>query len=130
MRLAVVYIAIFVFGISSLGPNMQGAQLLKLPELTGHVRKHFGDDWTWGEFKEFIFEHYACANLPYEEEHKDLPFKTITMTPCHVICTDQQWLAIELHTDWENPEENVLADPDNQPIDRPVSIWTPPQLMI
>lgn len=117
------------FFIGSMAPNMQGVQLIKLPNLLSHVEKHFGSDWTLSELKSFVVEHYLDQSLPQDNEHKNLPFKTIH-GHCSILIADQkldlsipQVLTIE---DFSLTKPVVAQS--QALLTRPATIWIPPQL--
>ena len=65
----------FYFGVLSIAPNFQGAQLLNFNRLITHY--HSDTQINKLSFLDFLAEHYLNNRLPNDEQHKTLPFKTV-----------------------------------------------------
>jgi hypothetical protein len=128
-QITFIFLAVWIF-IGSMAPNMQGIQLLKLPNLLGHVEEHFGVDWTISELKSFVFEHYLSKDLPPDSKHQNLPFKTnqisvsLMIYPFH---PDLDFQADETIGDFSNSKPVIRED--QSLLTRAVTIWIPPQLV-
>ena len=128
MKNWVVYFALFVVSVASLAPNMQGMQLMKLPNLISHVEDHFGADWTFSELKSFVSEHYQSKNLPNDKEHKSLPFKSVVGTSLTIAIQNTSPVVIEISTHVAEKTSTAFFNLTNPTRDCSKAIWTPPQL--
>lgn len=124
--------ALIVFSMSSLAPNMQGLQLFRINNLLHHIQHHFGSDWTWTEMKDFVLDHYTSTQLPedQDEEHKTLPFKSVSLASVSPIISEAPVRTPELlpHFIAEEHDKPSFWIPVSPTIDRSGNIWTPPQL--
>lgn len=128
-RLTFIFLAIWIF-IGSMAPNMQGIQLVKLPNLLGHVEEHFGTDWTVSELKSFVFEHYLSKDLPADSKHQNLPFKTQQISVSLMIHPIHPDLAIQTEeTIADFSRSKPVIREEQSLLTRPASIWIPPQLV-
>jgi hypothetical protein len=128
MKNWVVYISLFFVSVASLAPNMQGMQLIKLPNLVSHVEYHFGADWTFTELKSFLTEHYQSNNLPNDKEHKSLPFKSSVGTSLTIAIQNTNPVLISISSLSENKNTTAFFNLTNPTRDCSKAIWTPPQL--
>lgn len=128
-QLLLIVLAVWIF-IGSLAPNMQGVQLVKIPNLLGHVEEHFGAEWSVSELKSFVFEHYFSNDLPADAKHQNLPFKTQQIAFSLMIQPLQTAVSLaptETIEDFTHSKP-VVRD-EKSLLSRPTSIWIPPQLV-
>jgi hypothetical protein len=128
MKNWIVYIAVFVVSVSSLAPNMQGMQLVKLPNLLSHVEDHFGTDWSFSELKSFVIEHYQTTDLPDEKEHKTLPFKSVSSSSVTLAIQLPSTVLIDFSSCFDEKNSISFFNLTNPTRECSKSIWTPPQL--
>jgi len=62
------------FGILSVAPNFQGAQLLNVSTLVSHYKAD--SKGTKQSFLSFLADHYLKSNHPDDKQHESLPFKS------------------------------------------------------
>jgi hypothetical protein len=128
-RIALVILAVWIF-IGSMAPNMQGVQLVKLPNLLGHVEEHFGTNWSITELRSFVFEHYFSKDLPADSEHQNLPFKTQHISVSLMIQPLDADLTLQCNETIEDfSQSKPVVREDQSLLSRPASIWIPPQLV-
>lgn len=122
--------ALIVFSMSSLAPNMQGMQLFRISNLLHHIQHHFGSDWTWTEMKDFVLTHYTSTQLPKDKEHETLPFKSTSLATASPIISEAPVKTPEIGANFvvEDHDKPSFWIPVSPTIDRSGNIWTPPQL--
>jgi hypothetical protein len=128
MKKIVLSWCILLIAMSSLAPNMQGMQLLKLPNFISHVNKHYGSNWTFSELQAFIVEHYQKEKMPRDKEHENLPFKTPNSGLFQLLLIEQLHGPCLLETAEFEQKQAIVTHPADPTIDRSSNIWTPPQL--
>jgi hypothetical protein len=128
-QISLIVLAIWIF-IGSMAPNMQGVQLVKLPNLLGHVEEHFGTNWSFSELKDFVFDHYLSHDLPADSKHHNLPFKTQQISVSVMIQPVFPELALHtIETIEDFSQSKPVIREDQSLLSRPASIWIPPQLV-
>lgn len=123
-----VYCSLFVLSVSFLAPDMQGMQVFRIGNLVSHVEDHYGNDWTWSELKNFVWDHYTDSTLPSDERHERLPFKSHSCNGCVVAQVAVFDLKLELTEINITGEHIQFVDFDSPLKQRSGNIWTPPQL--
>lgn len=123
-----VYCSLFVLSVSFLAPDMQGMQVFRIGNLVSHVEDHYGDDWSWSELKNFVWDHYTNNTLPSDERHEQLPFKSHSCSGCVVAQVADFHLTLELTEVYDSGERVHFFDSDSPLEQRSGNIWTPPQL--
>lgn len=106
---------------------MQGLQLFKLPTLLSHVEDHYGESWSFRNLKDFVIEHYMNSKLPYEKEHKNLPFKTTVSAPTVVVSAFAVPKIVASSTEFEENSTPCSYEQVKPIIDISLNIWTPPK---
>lgn len=114
--------------VSSLAPNMQGMQLLKLPNFIAHVNKHYGENWSFQELQSFIVEHYQKEKTPKDKDHENLPFKTPNSGLYQLVLIESIHSELTIESTEFKLKKPSLTHPADPTVDRSSNIWTPPQL--
>lgn len=63
------------FGMLSIAPNFQGAQLLNISSLIEHYRSDINQ--SNNNFYSFLVDHYANSSSHSDKRHESLPFKSV-----------------------------------------------------
>ena len=69
-----IFLFTIYFGILSVAPNFQGAQLLNVSTLVSHYKAD--SKGTKQSFLSFLADHYLKSNHPDDKQHESLPFKS------------------------------------------------------
>jgi hypothetical protein len=63
--------------VLSFAPNFQGIEFFKVNELISHYKQHSALNSNEG-FIDFLLEHYGNAKKHDSNDHKNLPFKSVS----------------------------------------------------
>jgi hypothetical protein len=116
----------FLFGVLSLAPNMQGAQLFKLTEVVEHFHEHQKSEENFSTFIDFIVDHYF-KNRETNKNEQELPFKSVVAAPVLIALEKIEVIPVTFQYFIEpisKPNVHQLSLPTQARLN---PIWNPPQ---
>ena len=127
MRTAVLLFTL-LFGILSMAPNMQGAQLLKVGELIEHYEQHQSSDESFGSFLSFVQDHYF-NNLHHGKNERHMPFKS-AISGAHILHLQENKIdPICISVEYIEKAPHYFGEPNGSLEDRTISVWNPPRMV-
>lgn len=120
-------ILVIVFGMLSLAPNMQGAQLLKFSEVVEHYQVHQQSNESFSSFVDFIIDHYF-KNRETKKNELELPFKSVVAAPVLITFQKVELQPVTLHFRLKSVSKPILHYQSKISQFRLNSIWNPPQI--
>jgi hypothetical protein len=126
MRFA-IFSFIFIFGILSFAPNMQGGQFFKISEVVEHYQTHQDSDETFSSFFSFVKDHYF-SNHRTNENERHMPFKTTAVSAFILVIHHIELQPIHDSLFILDEDKACFGEPNHTIRNKEISIWNPPQL--
>ena len=126
MRFAIISF-IFIFGILSFAPNMQGGQFFKISEVVDHYQTHQDSDETFGSFFAFVKDHYF-SNHHTNDNERHLPFKTTVISAFILVIHNIELQPIHDSFFILDEKKACFGEPNRMIQSNIINIWNPPQL--
>ena len=120
-------IFVVVFGVLSLAPNMQGAQLFKLSEVVEHYQAHQHSEEMFSSFLDFIVDHYF-KNRETNKNEQELPFKSVVAAPVLITFQKVELQPVTLLFRLRSVSKPIHYYQSKISQVRLNSIWNPPQI--
>jgi hypothetical protein len=123
-----IFSLVFLFGLLSLAPNLQGAQFLKLNELISHYCEHQSGPESFGSFLEFIKDHYYTKDHKGENESQ-MPFKSTQLAFNYCITLENTFLNLpQKMGSFQEPKQALFDNPQSAENRYMGLVWNPPRM--
>lgn len=128
MRFVIISFLI-LFSLLTLAPNMQGAQFLKVGEMIEHYEEDYQDKGlSIASFIDFLEEHYTKQLDLNQDDHKELPFKSVTPSFIQLCMNEIKIQAIIIENQFEFKEKTYFSEPSFKVNQGLYTIWNPPRI--
>ena len=128
MRICSLILAIY-FGLLSLAPQWLGLEFFKLDALLDHYAQ-FQQEKEQDGFWSFVQEHYLQQVNDNQQEHRELPFKSVQSNTLVTLFMPVKSPAISLEKSFiDLSRQNILSAPTSVTINDFFEFWHPPQLV-
>jgi hypothetical protein len=117
---------VFIFGLLSLAPHLQGAQFFKLGQVIEHYQVHQSSNEHFQSFIDFLSDHYF-KNRETHSNEQELPFKSVVSGP--VVIAHQKIEVKPITIIWPTDFQNkpIIHPQMTYARTRISTIWNPPQ---
>jgi hypothetical protein len=117
------------FGLLSLAPQWLGLEFFKLDALLEHYAQ-FQQEKEQDGFWCFVQEHYLQQVNDKQQEHRELPFKSVQSNTLVTLFMPVKSPAILLEKSFiDLSRQNILSAPTSVTINDFFEFWHPPQLV-
>ena len=128
MRICNLILALY-FGLLSLAPQWLGLEFFKLDALLEHYAQ-FQQEKEQDGFWCFVQEHYLQQVNDKQQEHRELPFKSVQSNTLVTLFMPVKSPAILLEKSFiDLSRQNILSAPTSVTINDFFEFWHPPQLV-
>ncbi|MDP4596975.1 MAG: hypothetical protein NWS92_08375 [Crocinitomicaceae bacterium] len=128
MRTCCLILALY-FGLLSLAPQWLGLEFFKLDALLEHYAQ-FQQEKEQDGFWSFVQEHYLQQVNDKQQEHRELPFKSVQSNTLVTLFMPVKSPAILLEKSFiDLSRQNILSAPTSVTINDFFEFWHPPQLV-
>jgi hypothetical protein len=128
MRSISLVLAIY-FGLLSLAPQWLGLEFFKLDALLDHYAQ-FQQEKEQDGFWSFVQEHYLQQVNDNQQEHRELPFKSVQSNTLVTLFMPVKSPAILFENNLTDlSRQNILSAPTSVSINDFFEFWHPPQLV-
>jgi hypothetical protein len=128
MRICSLILAVY-FGLLSLAPQWLGLEFFKLDALLEHYAQ-FQQEKEQDGFWSFVQEHYLQQVNDNQQEHRELPFKSVQSNTLVTLFMPVKSPAILLENNLTDlSRQNILSAPTSVSINDFFEFWHPPQLV-
>jgi len=128
MRICSLILALY-FGLLSLAPQWLGLEFFKLDALLDHYAQ-FQQEKEQDGFWSFVQEHYLQQVNDKQQEHRELPFKSVQSNTLVTLFMPVKSPAILLEKSFiDLSRQNILSAPTSVTINDFFEFWHPPQLV-
>ncbi|MEY4804677.1 MAG: hypothetical protein RL331_1196 [Bacteroidota bacterium] len=128
MRTLSMVLALY-FGLLSLAPQWLGLEFFKLDALLEHYAQ-FQQEKEQDGFWCFVQEHYLQQVNDKQQEHRELPFKSVQSNTLVTLFMPVKSPAILLEKSFiDLSRQNILSAPTSVTINDFFEFWHPPQLV-
>lgn len=128
MRICSLILALY-FGLLSLAPQWLGLEFFKLDALLEHYAQ-FQQEKEQDGFWCFVQEHYLQQVNDKQQEHRELPFKSVQSNTLVTLFMPVKSPAILLEKSFiDLSRQNILSAPTSVTINDFFEFWHPPQLV-
>lgn len=128
MRTLSMVLALY-FGLLSLAPQWLGLEFFKLDALLEHYAQ-FQQEKEQDGFWCFVQEHYLQQVNDKQQEHRELPFKSVQSNTLVTLFMPVKSPAISLEKSFiDLSRPNILSAPTSVTINDFFEFWHPPQLV-
>lgn len=128
MRICNLILALY-FGLLSLAPQWLGLEFFKLDALLDHYAQ-FQQEKEQDGFWCFVQEHYLQQVNDKQQEHRELPFKSVQSNTLVTLFMPVKSPAILLEKSFiDLSRQNILSAPTSVTINDFFEFWHPPQLV-
>lgn len=128
MRICSLILALY-FGLLSLAPQWLGLEFFKLDALLEHYAQ-FQQEKEQDGFWSFVQEHYLQQVNDKQQEHRELPFKSVQSNTLVTLFMPVKSPAISLEKSFiDLSRQNILSAPTSVSINDFFEFWHPPQLV-
>jgi hypothetical protein len=128
MRICSLILALY-FGLLSLAPQWLGLEFFKLDALLEHYAQ-FQQEKEQDGFWSFVQEHYLQQVNDKQQEHRELPFKSVQSNTLVTLFMPVKSPAILLEKSFiDLSRQNILSAPTSVTINDFFEFWHPPQLV-
>lgn len=117
------------FGLLSLAPQWQGLEFFKLDALFDHYAQYQQEKENDG-FWSFVKEHYLQQVNDQQQDHRELPFKSVQSNVLITMVMPSSSTSVSLEkTPLHLSRQNILSAPTSVSINDFFECWHPPQLV-
>ena len=128
MRICSLILAVY-FGLLSLAPQWLGLEFFKLDALLEHFAQ-FQQEKEQDSFWSFVQEHYLQQVNDNQQEHRELPFKSVQSNTLVTLFMPVKSPAILFENNLiDLSRQNILSAPTSVSINDFFEFWHPPQLV-
>jgi hypothetical protein len=128
MRICSLILAVY-FGLLSLAPQWLGLEFFKLDALLDHYAQ-FQQEKEQDGFWSFVQEHYLRQVNDNQQEHRELPFKSVQSNTLVTLFMPVKSPAILFENNLTYfSRQNILSAPTSVSINDFFEFWHPPQLV-
>lgn len=128
MRICSLILAVY-FGLLSLAPQWLGLEFFKLDALLDHYAQ-FQQEKEQDGFWSFVQEHYLQQVNDNQQEHRELPFKSVQSNTLVTLFMPVKSPAILFENNLTDlSRQNILSAPTSVSINDFFEFWHPPQLV-
>lgn len=128
MRTLSMVLALY-FGLLSLAPQWLGLEFFKLDALLEHYAQ-FQQEKERDGFWSFVQEHYLQQVNDKQQDHRELPFKSVQSNTLVTLFMPVKSPAILLEKSFiDLSRQNILSAPTSVTINDFFEFWHPPQLV-
>lgn len=128
MRICSLILAVY-FGLLSLAPQWLGLEFFKLDALLDHYAQ-FQQEKEQDGFWSFVQEHYLQQVNDNQQEHRELPFKSVQSNTLVTLFMPVKSPAILFENNLTYfSRQNILSAPTSVSINDFFEFWHPPQLV-
>jgi hypothetical protein len=128
MRICSLILALY-FGLLSLAPQWLGLEFFKLDALLEHYAQ-FQQEKEQDGFWSFVQEHYLQQVNDKQQDHRELPFKSVQSNTLVTLFMPVKSPAILLEKSFiDLSRQNILSAPTSVTINDFFEFWHPPQLV-
>lgn len=128
MRTLSMVLALY-FGLLSLAPQWLGLEFFKLDALLEHYAQ-FQQEKEQDGFWSFVQEHYLQQVNDKQQDHRELPFKSVQSNTLVTLFMPVKSPAILLEKSFiDLSRQNILSAPTSVTINDFFEFWHPPQLV-
>jgi hypothetical protein len=128
MRICSLILAVY-FGLLSLAPQWLGLEFFKLDALFEHYAQ-FQQEKKQDSFWSFVQEHYLKQVNDNQQEHRELPFKSVQSNVLITLFMPVKSPIISLDkAPIDLSRQNIMSAPPSVNINDFFEFWHPPQLV-
>jgi hypothetical protein len=128
MRICSLILAVY-FGLLSLAPQWLGLEFFKLDALFEHYAQ-FKQEKEQDGFWSFVQEHYLKQVNDKQQEHRELPFKSVQSNVLITLFMPVKSPIILLDkATIDLSRQNILSAPPSVTVNDYFEFWHPPQLV-
>lgn len=124
MNKLIAFFLLFIFMCA----NTSIGQLIKVPNLMEHYKEHKNDEANFSiSFIEFIKLHYLNNSHSHQNDHHDLPFKTIETFSFVIGLVSFEKFQIQIINEQNFIKNSFFYNPSLKS-NLQISIWLPPKI--